>query len=355
MPQKVAPALARKFGEPGGIFDTVLQRLVSEWHRFQLDTDPERLDSLRAILEAGLSQLRSLELLLGADEIATEAGRRTGPAADEEPQGVATVYSADPQVKPGGPPPVGWEAPAEPERPPVEYERPPAVEPSRLQEAMQLIESLHRALEGALGAEALGTEEEHPDLGVSDIPPPTGPPESPTGAPPRPSKPETLAGPSTPETLPPADEARQELETPAGDGSIRPVRPPDGVFPQEAFDVASAAELKRCRRFERSFSLLLLHMGMDADPRAGQVLLGNLREFDLVGRYGGDVFAVGLPETGADAAQLIAHRLIGLLARRGAWAEEGRFGIATYPTDGNTLTTVVRSARNRLGSGSAAE
>ena len=46
MGHEVAPALARKFGEPGGLFDTVLQRLVSEWHRFQVDRDPARLAAL---------------------------------------------------------------------------------------------------------------------------------------------------------------------------------------------------------------------------------------------------------------------------------------------------------------------
>jgi GGDEF domain-containing protein len=76
-----------------------------------------------------------------------------------------------------------------------------------------------------------------------------------------------------------------------------------------------------------------------------------LREFDLVGRYGRDLFAVGLPETSAEGARVIAQRLVGLLARRGAWSDRGRLGFATYPRDGNTLTTVVRSARTQLSGG----
>ena len=87
MGHEVAPALARKFGEPGGLFDTVLQRLVSEWHRFQVDRDPERIAALGTILEAGLSQLRSLELLLRTDdqpETASERDLAPSQRVDEE-------------------------------------------------------------------------------------------------------------------------------------------------------------------------------------------------------------------------------------------------------------------------------
>ena len=93
---------------------------------------------------------------------------------------------------------------------------------------------------------------------------------------------------------------------------------------------------------------------MELDRRAGRILLSNLREFDLVGRYGDDVVAVGLPETSAEGARAIAQRLVGLLARRDAWSERGRLGFATYPRDGNTLTTVVRSARTQLSGGDTA-
>jgi GGDEF domain-containing protein len=145
-----------------------------------------------------------------------------------------------------------------------------------------------------------------------------------------------------------------EAQPVAENGSGRSGRPIDEIFPREAFDVASAAELKRCRRFERSFSLLLLDAGVEVDRRAGRILLSNLREFDLVGRYGDDVFAIGLPETSAEGARVIAQRLVGLLARRGAWSDRGRLGFATYPRDGNTLTTVVRSARADLSDGAPA-
>jgi len=143
---------------------------------------------------------------------------------------------------------------------------------------------------------------------------------------------------------------REPKESPVAseNGSGHDGHPFDRVFPRETFDVASTAELKRCRRFERSFSLLLLDLGKEADAQAGRILLSSLREFDLVGRYGDRVLAVGLPETAGENARVIAQRLVGLLAERGAWSEIGRYGIATYPKDGNTLTTVVRTARSQL-------
>ena len=302
MLHELSPGLVRKFSEPGGLFDTVLQRLVSEWHRFQADRDAGRLTALRAILEATLAQLESLELLLEADRNPGLEEEPQPAGAGHEPRAVRSVYAAEPS------PPAGVSGTPRPSQPDT-------LSPERLDEATRLLESLQAALQEALAPPS----------------PPTAPADQ---------------APSRDARELPADEARRAAE----DGSGRPrAAALEAVLPRETFDVAAAAELKRCRRFERSFSLVLLDVGMDAEPQASRVLLGNLREFDLVGRYGNTVFAVGLPETSAEGARLITHRLVGLLARRGAWSERGRFGISTYPNDGTTLTTVVRSAREQLG------
>ncbi len=345
MGQEVAPALARKFGEPGGLFDTVLQRLVSEWHRFQVDRDPARLAALGAILEAGLSQLRSLELLLGTDdrqETELELDLALSRGTDRD---VRSVYSADPRAAP--------EPLARDRR-----DESGTLSPSRLDEAMHLLESLHDALQDAL---SLGEPPPRPPSSRE----PTGRETPPHQDLPRPqerrSRPDTPPAPrptvAPPEPpvgeVQPVSEAQPvgDAQPVAGSGDGLSGRPIDEIFPHEAFDVAAAAELKRCRRFERSFSLLLLDAGVEVDRRAGRILLSNLREFDLVGRYGSDLFAIGLPETSAEGARVIAQRLVGLLARRGAWSDRGRLGFATYPRDGNTLTTVVRSARAELSGG----
>jgi GGDEF domain-containing protein len=300
MDHPVPPTLANKFGEPGGLFDTVLQRLVAEWHRFQVDRDPHRLPTLNAILDAGMSQLRSLELLLapGTDDPTAGPDQRRRSAHGES-QGVGSVYLVDPRQERRSHAEAG--------------ERRPPVSPSRLDEALQLLESLQEALR-----EVLHSEPPQIRLSVSGQPEPA------------------RAGRSG------------EPSRAAGNGSARAEAALGGILSHEAFDVAAAAELKRCRRFERAFSLLLLDLGKEADSQAARVLLANLREFDLVGRYGDEVFALGLSETSAEGARMIALRLVGLLARRGTWSDRGHFGIATYPKDGNTLTMVVRSARSQL-------
>lgn len=326
MSQNVAPAIAQKFGEPAGLFDTVLQRLVSEWHRFQMDRDPDRLAALGAILDAGLAQLRSFELLLG-----TETKRAVGDALPESGVDAAAVSHAGVDRRPAEAPGVPSVYAADPRAP---REGEPATDivadvslPSRLDEATRLLEALQAALQEALAPHR-----------VASAPPPTAMPRA-VPAPPASVSARDAAVTRGPEEAPVASE----------NGSGHDGHPFDRVFPRETFDVASTAELKRCRRFERSFSLLLLDLGKEADAQAGRILLSSLREFDLVGRYGDRVLAVGLPETAGENARVIAQRLVGLLAERGAWSEIGRYGIATYPKDGNTLTTVVRTARSQLG------
>ncbi|MDR1125736.1 MAG: GGDEF domain-containing protein [Deltaproteobacteria bacterium] len=49
--------------------------------------------------------------------------------------------------------------------------------------------------------------------------------------------------------------------------------------------------------------------GDEALSALGQILLGNLRHNDLVGRYGGDEFMVIIPGTGLDQARRIAEKL----------------------------------------------
>ncbi len=211
--------------------------------------------------------------------------------------------------------------------------------PSRLDDATRLLEALQAALQEALAPHR-----------VASAPPPVA---MPGAVPAQPPAAMSGAAPAAPARVPARDPAvtsePQESPVASENGSGHDGHPFDRVFPRETFDVASTAELKRCRRFERSFSLLLLDLGKEADAQAGRILLSGLREFDLVGRYGDRVLAVGLPETAGENARVIAQRLVGLLAERGAWSEIGRYGIATYPKDGNTLTTVVRTARSQLG------
>ena len=88
------------------------------------------------------------------------------------------------------------------------------------------------------------------------------------------------------------------------------------------FDVA-AKEVTRARRYERTLSLLVLdidhfksvndrlgHTAGDAVLRqVAQVVLGALRQSDVLGRFGGEEFVVLLPETVLADAAFLAERV----------------------------------------------
>jgi diguanylate cyclase (GGDEF)-like protein/PAS domain S-box-containing protein len=128
------------------------------------------------------------------------------------------------------------------------------------------------------------------------------------------------------------------------------------------FDVLQA-EVERTKRTEREFSLLLLDLdglkaindrfghlvGNRALCRLAQIMADCCRSVDTAARQGGDEFALVLPETGADAAALVARRICDLLARDG---EEPTLsvsvGVASYPNDAETIGTLLYAADRAL-------
>jgi diguanylate cyclase (GGDEF)-like protein len=96
-----------------------------------------------------------------------------------------------------------------------------------------------------------------------------------------------------------------------------------GVANQRHFHHLAGLELEHARRMERSFSLMALDIdhfkrindswGHAAGDAALKSFVGAcrlaLREYDILGRCGGEEFAVALPNTGSDGARIIAERL----------------------------------------------
>jgi diguanylate cyclase (GGDEF)-like protein/PAS domain S-box-containing protein len=123
------------------------------------------------------------------------------------------------------------------------------------------------------------------------------------------------------------------------------------------------AEAKRTGRTGRPFAVLLLDLdqlkkindryghliGSQALCRVADVLRVFCRAIDTAARYGGDEFAVILPETSAAGARLVASRIRSRLATDSLQPLlSTSVGVAVYPQDGETIEALLRAADREL-------
>jgi diguanylate cyclase (GGDEF)-like protein len=138
-----------------------------------------------------------------------------------------------------------------------------------------------------------------------------------------------------------------------------------GVYNSRHMFTVLAEEVRRSERFGYEFSVLFLDIdhfkrindehghlvGSKLLGQFGRCLRKNLRLVDAAFRYGGDEFAVLLPQTGKEAALHVARRLMTTFRKMQWLTEEGlsltlrlSVGIATYPLDGDSSHAIVQSA-----------
>lgn len=122
-------------------------------------------------------------------------------------------------------------------------------------------------------------------------------------------------------------------------------------------------EIKRSERTSREFALLFFDMdelkrindrhghmiGSQALCRLADVLSSCCRGIDTPARFGGDEFAVVLPETNAPEAHQVARRICESVANDGNGPKLSvSVGVAVYPQDGDTIEKLLREADSAL-------
>jgi diguanylate cyclase (GGDEF)-like protein len=140
------------------------------------------------------------------------------------------------------------------------------------------------------------------------------------------------------------------------------------AYNMRAFNSIARRECALADRYNRTFSLLMVDSdnlkkvndvhGHEAGDRliklVVQCIRDDLRTTDVVARYGGDEFMCLLPETGGEAAAMVAERIRARIAATalsmgpGAVPTTVSIGVATYPTDGDDFDKLAKNADRAL-------
>lgn len=142
------------------------------------------------------------------------------------------------------------------------------------------------------------------------------------------------------------------------------------LFNRRYFEGTLDMEIRRSRRYGLALSLLMLDLdsfkpvndlyghllGDLVLKRSGHVIRRSVRESDVACRFGGEEFAVVLPETHRSGAVCVAERIrTRIQGHFSQTAIDGRAvlmtisgGIASYPSDGTDATSLIARADQAL-------
>lgn len=154
--------------------------------------------------------------------------------------------------------------------------------------------------------------------------------------------------------LPLKAEADREKESPRADYLTKTAN-------KRSFTTQAEIEIQRAHRYRHPFTLVYLdvdnlrfvnqRMGHSAGDTLLQEIAYTLKEktrtTDLIGRMGGDEFALLLPETQAEAARIVVRRLQKYLldtAEKNEWPVSFSFGVATFSRPPETVEEMLRKA-----------
>jgi diguanylate cyclase (GGDEF)-like protein len=142
-----------------------------------------------------------------------------------------------------------------------------------------------------------------------------------------------------------------------------------GLCTRRVFNQDLSNEIERANRFGHQVSLLMLDIdffkkvndtyghqaGDEVLKELGKRLMEEMRRVDYCCRYGGEEFALILPETDSDTAMLVAERVLRMvsglpviLGDRTSIPVTVSIGVATYPVHARSFTMLVSSADSAL-------
>jgi two-component system cell cycle response regulator len=140
--------------------------------------------------------------------------------------------------------------------------------------------------------------------------------------------------------------------------------PKTGLANMKHFSEACAMEIDRAGRFRRPLSVLMADLdhlreinnsrghlaGDQVIRRVAEAIRRAVREYDLAARFGGDEFAVLMPESTLPDAVVVAERIrraVESLSDTAA-GQSGPItvsvGVAQFPRDGKTATELLQAA-----------
>jgi len=135
-----------------------------------------------------------------------------------------------------------------------------------------------------------------------------------------------------------------------------------GIFNRRFFEMRIGEEIERAKRFDSHLSVVLVDidqfkrlndefghlLGDEVLRQVSSIFSDHLRKIDVVCRYGGEEFAILLPETNPKSAMQVAEKLRRLIEK---WQFPGvarpvtvSAGTATFPENGSSRDDLVKAA-----------
>lgn len=136
-----------------------------------------------------------------------------------------------------------------------------------------------------------------------------------------------------------------------------------GILNYRSFLRSLRSELQRAQRYSQSFAFVMADVdhlkvynerfghlaGSQVLVQVAELLAGNCRGTDIVGKYGGDEFAIVLPQTDAEGARAVSGRMRQAIElHHFKHVQPGdvtcSFGVAVFPQDASDAYGLIRQA-----------